>query len=175
MKAFRKITAVLTVIIGIGVIVFDARLMKETANHAVDDNSFRYMANEGEVNTFDAKYASFGADFYTYLYRASDIMVDELNEINQRMASVNSAMETVVKAQNSMNAAVTANVLASDDLIETVNKVGGMVVAIGQFIFVYGLQSVGVVFEADGTVKPKTEAVVISKEDSNPNEEKDEE
>lgn len=147
MKLFRKISAVVTAVIGIAVVILGAGLMNETASHAVDENSFRYTASDHVINEYNLKSASFGADFYTYMYRSTDTIVDELDEINKGVASVNKAMETVVKAQNSINEAVTANVLASDDLIETVNKAGGMiVVAMGLGIFVYGLQLVGAAF-----------------------------
>lgn len=135
MANIKKITAIITAVIGIVVIILGATLMGETANHAVDDNSFRYVAEN-----YNADYASFGGDFYTYIYGASDTIVDELDDINK-------AMETVVKAQNSINAAVTANVLATDDLIDTVNHVGGMIIiAIGLSILAYAVQKIGVAF-----------------------------
>ena len=153
MANIKKITAIITAVIGIVVIILGATLMGETANHAVDDNSFRYVAEN-----YNADYASFGADFYTYIYDASDTIVDELNDINK-------AMETVVKAQNSINAAATANVLATDDLIDTVNHVGGMIIiAIGLSILAYAVQKIGVAF-APVVVKENTPSVLEAAKD----------
>ena len=147
MATFRKITAIITAIIGIVVIILGVTIMDKTANHSVDDNTFRYSAGE-----YDVDYASFGADFYTYMYKSNDVIVDELDDINK-------ALETVVKAQNSINAAVTANVEATDDLIDTVNDVGGMVViSIGLAILAYAVQCIGVAFApAEKTAEMKTE------------------
>ncbi|MDY3225962.1 MAG: hypothetical protein SOW84_08880 [Candidatus Faecousia sp.] len=135
MKKIRKITAILTALIGVIVIVMGVALMKSDAYHGVDNSSFRYVAEE-----YNAKSATFGADFYTYIYNASDTIVDELNAINK-------AMETVVKAGNSINDAVSANVDATDSLIAAVFKVGGMVIiAIGLAILAYSIPCIGAAF-----------------------------
>lgn len=151
MKLFRKITAVLTVILGIAIVVQGMNLMKETADHAVEDNTFRYYQEEALAEDYDVKYASFGADFYTYMYKANDTIVDELDDINKGLVAVkndmNSAVSTVVRAQNSINAAATASVQATDYLIESVYKVGGMLIAvIGAAVIAYGIQSFGLTF-----------------------------
>ena len=79
-------------------------------------------------------------------------------------------METVVKAQNSINAAVTANVLATDDLIDTVNHVGGMIIiAIGLSILAYAVQKIGVAFTpvvAKEDIPVMVEAVENCEEDN---------
>lgn len=41
---------------------------------------------------YDVDYASFGADFYTEIYGASDIIVDELNDINGGIKVLSEAM-----------------------------------------------------------------------------------
>ena len=134
MKKMEKISAIIMAVIGVIVIILGAVLTGQSANYAVEDNSFRYVANE-----YDADYAAFGGDFYTYVYGASDIIVDELDEINR-------ALETVVRAQDSINAAVTANVLATDALINTVNKVGGMIIiSIGLTILAFAVKNLLVV------------------------------
>lgn len=48
---------------------------------------FSVMNKEISIDTYNAKhydadYAAFGGDFYTEIYGASDIIVDELNDIN---------------------------------------------------------------------------------------------
>lgn len=117
------------------VIVLGASMMGKTADFDIDENSFKYSATE-----YNAESAAFGGDFYTYIYEASDIIVDELNAINK-------GMETVVKAQDSINAAVTANAQATEALIGTVNQAGGMIViAIGLAILASGVQGIGAAF-----------------------------
>lgn len=41
---------------------------------------------------YDADYAAFGGDFYTEIYGASDIIVDELNDINGGIAFLSESM-----------------------------------------------------------------------------------
>lgn len=131
----KKITAVLMALIGVVVIILGATMMKDAPGHSAADISLRHSASD-----YYAKSASFGADFYTYIYDASDIMVDELNEINH-------AMETVVSGQKKLNQSIAAGVHAADDLIDTVNHVGGMIViAIGLAILAYAIQVLGAAF-----------------------------
>ena len=135
MKHLKKITAIITVLIGIVVIFLGTSVMDPSANHKVSAKTPSYTAGY-----YNAEYASFGADFYTYIYEASDIIVDELNDIN-------SAMGVLVQAQNAATEAAAEHVEATDDLISTVGKVGGMViVAIGLAIVANGLQAVGAAF-----------------------------
>ena len=46
----------------------------------------------------DVSYAEFGADFYTYIYGATDTIVDELNAINGGMESISRSMNPIKTA-----------------------------------------------------------------------------
>lgn len=153
MKMIRKITAILTALIGVVVIAMGASLMKSNAYHGVDGSSFRYVAEEYDISS-----ATFGADYYTYMYRANDTMVDELNAINK-------ALETVVKAENAINNAASANVDATDALIAAVCKVGGMViVAIGLAILAYSATCIGAAFAPAAAEQPQPDTVAAAPE-----------
>ena len=73
----RKITvavnwmAVISLILGIIIIFMGTSVKKKTISLGT------YSAKH-----YSADEARFGADFYTEIYKASDIMVDELNDIN---------------------------------------------------------------------------------------------
>lgn len=131
-KLIRIITAIVIAAIGAVVIVLGTRLMEEPAQHTIGYQRASYSAQ-----SFDVEYAKFGADFYSYIYGASDTIVDELNAINK-------ALETVVSAENSISNAVSANINATDDLNRAVCEVGGtVVIAIGLGIVAYSLQCFG--------------------------------
>ena len=107
----KKITSILCVLLGIAVIVLGLTFDTNVSKHDVDEKSFRISSN-----TYDLDYASFGADFYTYIYRGSDTIVDVLDEMNK-------STETIVKAENGIyyitagtNAYLSAKVIDSIDL-----------------------------------------------------------
>ena len=131
----KKITSIICVVLGIVAIVIGTTIAAEPANHSVEDNTYRYSATD-----IDLPYAAFGADFYTDIYEGSDYIVDVLDEINK-------SMETVVKAENGIYEATAANIEATDDLINTIYKVAGIIViAIGLMILAYGIGNVGIAF-----------------------------
>ena len=130
----KKITSVITAIIGIIVIIMGVSFMNNTSNYSVSGGSFQFSPPN-----FDVEGAKFGADFYTYMYGASDTIVEELDSLNQ-------AMEVMVDAQNSIKAATAVNARATC-------VTGGMIViAIGLAILAYATQAIGVAFF---TVDPK--------------------
>jgi len=120
----KKIISIVMVIIGIVAIVLGAGLMDESAS----GKSFTHTASFN-----DAEGASFGGDFYTYIYEASDIIVDELYSIDK-------GMSVIIEAQN----------YQIKKAVETTNAIyetGGMVViAIGMAIVASGLGMLAVAF-----------------------------
>lgn len=134
-KYMKKFIAVLTVLIGVAVIVLGVNLTGKGNAHSVYGDTLRYSAADYSVDS-----VTFGADYYTYTYKANRVMVEELNDLNQ-------AMEVLVKAGNNVQNAVAVNVRATDDLSKTIYEVGGMIViAMGLGILVYGGQSLTVAF-----------------------------
>ena len=135
MKHLRKITAILTIVIGIAVIILGSSLGKISANY--DVNTPKYS---GGSNYYDAEYASFGGDFYTYIYGAADTIVDELYEMNLNLSLITDAQTDIIEA-------VAVNVEATNDLIKTMGKVGSTIVtAIGLAIIASGLMNLGAAF-----------------------------
>ena len=132
---FKKITSIICTILGIATIVLGTKITAEPADHSVEDDYFRYSATD-----YDLSSAKFGADFYTYIYRGSDTIVDVLDDINK-------STETVVKAENGIYEVTAANIDAIDDLIDTIYIVGRIIViAIGVMIFAYGIGNLGIAF-----------------------------
>ena len=128
MNKAKKIVSILTLIIGLLVIVMGVKVM----NTSVSD-SLGGSYTDFEVGEFDVWGASFGADFYTYMYDASDMIVEELNAINN-------GLEIVVDGQNSLRSAMGSVMRATNGVNETVSKTGGaVVIAIGAAIFAQGL------------------------------------
>lgn len=78
---------VLSLIIGIITIILGCMIM----NHK---NGFETYS----ARTYNADNAAFGADFYTEIYKASDIIVDELSDINGGMEIVSNEMKVIVEA-----------------------------------------------------------------------------
>lgn len=133
---FKKITAIATLIIAVVVVVMGISLMNTDSNFSVKKTSYSY-----DASYYDAEYAAFGADFYTYMYEATDIIVSELNDISY-------AISTLVEAQNSLNSAIAKSVEATNSIISNLCKAGGMIViAIGLVLFVVGLNSLASAFE----------------------------
>lgn len=50
------------------------------------------VLNTYSAKHYDVDYAKFGADFYTEIYKASDVMVDELDDINSGIAELSKSM-----------------------------------------------------------------------------------
>ena len=74
----KKTIAILTVIIGVIVMILGFTI--QTQN----------------VSSYYIMGASFGADFYTYVYDGIDVIVDELDEINKGIEVVASAGKMIV-------------------------------------------------------------------------------
>ena len=137
MRAFKKITSVLCVLLGIAVIAMGVTIVSESPKAGYDSS---YSGFKHDADYYSADYASFGGDYYTYSYKANRIMVDELNDIN-------SAMATLVRAQNTIIETVSDEVNTSLNLIESIEKVGGILTcAIGVGILAFSLQYVGNAF-----------------------------
>lgn len=131
----RKITSVICIIIGLVVIILGISFNANLKTHGTDGATVQYSAKN-----YDLEYASFGGDFYTYIYKGSDTIVDVLDEINK-------SMETVVNGENAMINTTKANIKATDALAETVEKVGKtVIIAIGLLTLAFGVNSLGKAF-----------------------------
>lgn len=125
MKAFKKFSTIAMAVVGVIIIIlgFVAMGYSET-------NTSGYVNTTGN---YDVDGASFGGDFYTYMYTASDTIVDELDDL--------------IDVTGSVRSAVAANVSATDDLNDTVSFVGGaLLLSIGLIVLVCSLRSMGEVF-----------------------------
>lgn len=76
-----NIISIFSIFLGIVIIIMGIVVMNKEAD--ID----MYRAND-----YDADSAKFGADFYTEIYKASDIIVDELNDINSGVEVLSESM-----------------------------------------------------------------------------------
>ncbi len=81
----KKITSIAVAVIAIIVIILGVTLRFDASG---------YYHSAGY---YDAESAAFGADFYSYIYEATDIIVDELYEINQGVAEMVSAQSAALQ------------------------------------------------------------------------------
>lgn len=79
-----NITALIALILGIAIIVMGTNVMKMSTN--LDTYSAKH---------FDVDSAKFGADFYTEIYKASDVIVDELSAVNSGISLLSESMATI--------------------------------------------------------------------------------
>ena len=129
MKTFRKIISIFTVLVGVAVIYFGSTLLETTDSHTVGTADTSISPGYHPVD-----YASFGADFYTYIYKAAYSVAKGMNDVQK-------GIESSIEVQNNVRREVAGNTRAVDELIRTTARVGGYVVmAIGLWILVYGLQ-----------------------------------
>lgn len=119
----RRIAFLLVAAIGIGIIVLGAGVC-ESADERVRVESFTFTPDNYNVD-----YASFGADFYTYIYGASDTIVDELDDVNSGIAAI-------VKGQTAGNSALKDLGKLISSLIE---GCGMVVIAIGMAVLGYDI------------------------------------
>ena len=77
-----NVTSIISLILGVVIIIMGIAVMNK------DVNTGTYIAQP-----YDADYAEFGADFYTYIYNASDTIVDELNDINGGVALLSRSVD----------------------------------------------------------------------------------
>ena len=77
------IMPILSIVLGIAIIIMGIQVMGK-----------KTQMNTYTARRYAADSAKFGADFYTYVYDASDMMVDELSDINGGIALLSESMET---------------------------------------------------------------------------------
>lgn len=131
----KKITSLLCVVLGIVILILGISAKAEPVNNCPASDYYVYNPDDYYLSS-----ASFGADFYTYIYRGVDTAVDELNDIN-------TAMGEVVRAEEGIYAATLRNIDATDALNDTVNRYGSLLlIAIGLAVIAYGLVSTGKAF-----------------------------
>ena len=76
-----NIMAVVSLLIGIEIMIMGTNMMHKEVS--IDTYSAKH---------YDIDYAAFGADFYTDIYEASDVIVDELSDINGGMEKISESM-----------------------------------------------------------------------------------
>lgn len=79
-----NIMAIISLILGIAIIIMGANVMKMSTD--LDT----YTAKHFDVDT-----AKFGADFYTEIYKASDVIVDELSAVNSGIGLLSESMAAI--------------------------------------------------------------------------------
>lgn len=76
-----NVMSIISLLLGIVIIIMGITVMN--AEVSIDTYSAKH---------YDADYAAFGGDFYTEIYGASDMIVDELNDINGSIEILSESM-----------------------------------------------------------------------------------
>ena len=79
-----NIISIISLLFGVVIIIMGITLM----NKKVTIDTYN-------AKNYDAEYAAFGGDFYTEIYGAADIIVDELNDINSGVTVLSESMATM--------------------------------------------------------------------------------
>lgn len=112
-KSAKKfnVMSIISLILGVVIIVMGVSVMNKEVS--IDTYS------AGNYNAdYDADYAAFGGDFYTEIYGATDIIVDELNDVVDELDDLNGGVEVLSESIGTM-----ANVIYY--------PVGMLIIAIG--------------------------------------------
>lgn len=80
-----NVMSIISMLLGVIIIVIGITVMNKEVKIET------YSAKQ-----YDADYAAFGGDFYTEIYEASDIIVDELNDINGGIELLSESMDAMV-------------------------------------------------------------------------------
>lgn len=80
-----NVSAIISLILGVVIIIMGITVMNKDAELST------YHARQ-----YDADSAMFGGDFYTEIYGATDIIVDELSDINGGVESLSDSMAEMV-------------------------------------------------------------------------------
>lgn len=81
-----NIPSIIALLLGVIIIVLGVSLLKKD----ISIDSYR-------AKTYDAEYTAFGGDFYTSIYGATDIIVDELSDINGGIQSLSENLVVIVE------------------------------------------------------------------------------
>lgn len=110
-----KIMPLISLVIGVIMIIIGYKVMRQTADEEAVYTGASYSAGSYNVSDY-----TFGADFYSEIYEASNTIVDELDEINSNVADgftdVNKAAEAVTSSVN--------------NIIDTIYYVAGMLIIV---------------------------------------------
>ncbi len=86
-KGKINVGAVIALVLGCIVLFMGSSLVKKTSNK-----------DTYEASLYQVDSAKFGADFYTEIYQASDTIVDELNDINNGIATISESTNAQIDA-----------------------------------------------------------------------------
>lgn len=86
-KKYIDVRFIISFILGVCIIVLGISVIKKEANIEIYE-AMRYDANKLE----------FGADFYTEIYGATDIIVDELSDVNKGIEILSNSVIIIVKS-----------------------------------------------------------------------------
>lgn len=114
----KLISAGLMLILGFCVVFFGCSVINQSVQTY---SNAAYVSQDYNVDS-----GKFGADFYTYMYEASDVIVDELDDISESIG-------TIVDGQNAVNRAIRDNRKA------LYNTSGSVICAIGWLIVAMSL------------------------------------
>lgn len=180
----KKIASIVTLAIGLimiilGIVIYANKSTNDlTYPESYSASSKQYSLEERNLlsagGTFGVTSATFGADFYTYIYRGVDEAVNALDTISSQLSqssyadqAIYEALQTTVEADNDIYAVLADNLSATDQLSKTiysaavqqnekqVQQSAIILLCIGALILVYGINLASGSFEFKFMVKNK--------------------
>ncbi len=130
--------AVISLILGVVIIVMGAKVAKMKVDVDVDTFTPKH---------YDADTAMFKGDFYTEIYEATDIIVDELDETNSGIASLSQAIATM-----------------SDTMANAIYyPIGMLIIALG--LGVIAVSCIHILDDGHGARKNEAQSMMIDKDE----------
>lgn len=125
MSAPRKkefnVGAIISLLIGVVIVIFGVIIMNQDAD--ISTHSARYDTHL--ALPYDIINYSFGADFYTEMYEASNTIVDELDDINKGLGIVSKGIASVDSGVSNIS-------YATKELADIINYAAGVItIAVG--------------------------------------------
>lgn len=163
----KKIISILVILAGAFVIYMGTSVSSAfdgaAEDHSVKAERYSYVSKAKDVapNSYSVDYASFGGDFYTYIYKSNRIIASEVNELLavdagavNNLKVIDQALETVVRAENGIYQATAANIEATDSVTDSImtmeagfaKTAGLLIMSIGILITAIGLLALASAF-----------------------------
>ena len=106
-----NVMSIISLLLGVVIIIMGITVMNKEV-------SIDTYSTQNNTTNYDADYCAFGADFYTEIYKTSDIIVDELNDVIDGIDDLKNGVEVISGSMSSI-----ANVIYY--------PIGMMIVALG--------------------------------------------
>ena len=154
----KKIMSSVAMVIGLAIIIIGVNTYYCGTNGYTLTYSPEYVENQNlHKIDYDVRSASFGADFYSYIYDASDTIVSELNDSLDAYNGINKSIVQLTNRVEDGNRFISLQLGCLDSGLE--RMCGLIIIALGLATFAYSLFSIAVAFEPSPNATAKKEEI----------------